>query len=82
MARSNEQRLTLLQDTRDRIEDALYRTASTADVISYTTPEGRKVDRNRKQAQSELDDIERRIQKLELRQNGAASNRAVLRRRA
>lgn len=82
MPRSDTQRLELLKRTRDRIDDALLNSATNADVVSYTAPDGCSVTRSRIQARQELNAIEQRIQKLELRENGSASNRAVLRRRA
>ena len=72
MPRSDTQRLDLLKRTRDRIDDALFDSATAADVVSYTCQDGRTVSRSRIQAQGDLDAIEKRIQKLELRQNGSA----------
>lgn len=81
MARTDSERLEILKTTRDSIDDALAASASDVAVISYTTSDGRSVTRSRVQAQQELDSIEKRIQKLELRENGPAINRTVLRRR-
>jgi hypothetical protein len=81
MARSDSQRLEILKTTRDSIDDALAASASDVAVISYTTSDGRMVTRSRIQAQQELDSIEKRIQKLELRESGPAVNLTIFRRR-
>lgn len=80
--RSDAERLDILKQTRDAVDDALLASADNADVISYMTPVGnRSVQRNRLRAIEEQADREKSIQQLEMRVNGAASNRLVLRRR-
>lgn len=79
MARSTSQRIELLENTRDAIEDALYASGSSADVISYSIA-GRSVTRSRLQAQQELTELENRISRLKMQSSGPAVNHAVLRR--
>lgn len=79
MARSVTQRIAVLEDMRDAIEDALAASASSSDVISYSVA-GRTVTRNRIQAHQELTELENRIGRLQMQVNGPAVNKAVLRR--
>lgn len=81
MARTDSERLTILKSTRDSLEDALFDSTGDALVVSYTTQDGRSVERSREQVQREIDSLDKRIAKLELNTNGPATNRLQLRRR-
>jgi len=81
MARSDSERLARLLDIRDLIDDALYASAGNADVVEYTTQDGRKVTRSRISAHNELEKLERQIAMFERRVNGRSVNRVSLRRR-
>lgn len=79
MARSDEERLTHLELIRDAIDDALFASASTADVVSYSI-EGRSVSRSRMDAINTLNDINKQIAQLKLAVHGRARNLLWLRR--
>lgn len=81
MARTDSERLAILKSTRDSLEDALFNSTSDALVVSYTTKDGRSVERSREQVQREIDSLDKRIAKIESNVNGPATNRLQLRRR-
>lgn len=74
MARSNAQRIEFYQEQIDAIDDALAASVENAEVVTYTTPTGQTVTRDRKAARAEIMDLEKQIQRLQLRVSGPAVN--------
>ena len=81
MALSDSETLELLRGDVDTLRATLRASSGTADVVSYTTDSGRNVTRSRKSVLDEIKSINKDIRELELRENGPAINRTVLRRR-
>lgn len=75
MARSTSERLDKLKTIRDALEDALETGAS--DVVEYRIGD-RMVKRQRSEVMAALNEIDAKIDALELAVNGRAANRLRL----